>query len=233
MKVGLRSTVLLAALMASLGTARGAVVSYDAAFGPIPVPFPSTPLVSLPLFDPSLGTLVKVTLTLDAETFAGVISWDNEAGVMTDVTLGIGAEVTATGLAGVAATAVPLQTDTGLGIAADDDGAPDFVGADSFTVAGGVGVDSDSDELTGVGVAPYVGLGFFDVFVDAIVSTFVSTTGGFGPIAPVPGVTAGLVTVTYEYITGPIVPEPSTALVVGLGLGAMVIGTRLRRRRAA
>ena len=79
---------------------------------------------------------------MDGETGVGsgmhdqVIGWDNEALVPSDVTLGIGAEVTAVGLAGVTAIAVPLQTDSGT-VDADNDGPADFVGTDSFAVVGG------------------------------------------------------------------------------------------------
>jgi hypothetical protein len=166
-----------------------------------------------------------VTLTLAANASAGTIAWDNEALVATDVTLGIGAEVTATGLAGVTAVAVPLQTDSAVGIAADNDGPADFVGTDSFSVVGGSGSDSDSDVLM-AGLGPYIGLGTFDVDVAAIVETFLSTTGDFGPIDPQPGATDGSVTVTYEFTP---VPEPSTSLLLGLGLAGLAV---LRRRGA-
>ena len=137
-------------------------------------------------------------LTLDAETSAGSIAWDNEAAVPTDVTLGIGAEVTAVGLAGITAVAVPLQTDSAVGIDADNDGAADFVGTDAFSVVGGTGSDSDMDMLV-AGLGPYIGLGTFDVDVSAVVQNFLSTTGGFGPISQTPGVTDGTVTVTCEF----------------------------------
>ena len=207
-----------------IGTpASAATVSFSDAYGPVSVPFATAPLATLSQFDPSLGTLTKVTLTLDADTSAGSISWDNEAGVSTNVTLGIGAEVTAVGLAGVTAVAVPLQTGSAIGVDADNDGAADFVGTDSFAVVGGTGSDSDSDELTS-GLGPYIGLGTFDVDVTASVETFLSTTGGFGPIDPTPGVTEGTVTVTYEYT---VIPEPTSAAFLGLG----ALGIAVRRRR--
>ncbi len=164
-----------------------------------------------------------MTLTLDAFTSAGTIRFDNEADIATDATLGIGAEVTAVGLAGITAIAIPLQTNSVVNLAADNDGAADFIGTDAFGVTGGSGFDSDFDILV-AGLAPYIGLGSFNVNVSAVVTTSLSTTGGFGPIDPAPGNTFGNVTVTYEYTP---IPEPSTAMLVGFSLvGALAVARR-------
>ena len=89
---------LVSAWVVFTSPATAATISFDDTFGPLAVPFPATALATLSLFDPALGTLTKVTLTLDADTSAGSIAFDNEALIATDVTLGIGAEVTAAGL---------------------------------------------------------------------------------------------------------------------------------------
>ena len=217
---------LCAVALLGASTARAATISFVDTYGPVSVPFPVAALATLSQFDPSLGTLTKVTLTLDAFTDAGTIRFDNEAGIATDATLGIGAEVTAIGLAGITAIAIPLQTNSVINLAADNDGAADFVGTDAFGVTGGSGFDSDSDMLI-AGLAPYIGLGSFDVNVSAVVSTFVSTTGGFGPIDPAPGNTFGNVTVTYEFAP---IPEPSTAMLVGFSLIGVLAVARRRVR---
>ena len=214
--------LVLAVLCASGANATS--ISFADTYGPTGIPFAAAPLATLSQFDPALGTLTKVTLTLDASTSAGTIAWDNEAGIPSDVTLGIGAEVTAVGLAGITAIAVPLQTGSTT-VDADNDGAADFVGTDAFSVVGGSGLDSDFDSLT-AGLAPYIGLGTFDVDVSSVVETFVSTTGGFGPIDPVPGVTEGTVTVTYEFNA---IPEPTTALLLAFGLGGLAVRSRHTR----
>ena len=222
-------TIAALALVATLvSSSRAASIEFDDTYGPTAVPFPSTALVTLPKFDPILGTLTKVTLTLEAETSAGTIAWDNEADVPSDVTLGIGAEVTATAPSALTVVAVPLQVGSST-VDADNDGAADFVGTDAFSVVGGTGSDSDSDMTTlAAALTFYTGPGSFDVDVGSVVSTFLSTTGGFGPIAPVPGVTEGVVTVLYEYDT--IVPEPSTILLATIGgLGLLIIYGRRRR----
>jgi hypothetical protein len=220
---------LLALLIAS--RANAATVSYNDTFGPSAVASP-TIVVPLPKFDPALGTLTKVTLTLDAETSAGSISWDNEAGIPSDIDLGIGAEVTAAvpGSPSVlTAVAVPLQVGSGS-VDADNDGAADFLGTDAFAVVGGSGNDSDMDMTTAAPDLLFFSAAFFgETFsteIDSVVETFLSTTGGFGPIDPIPGITEGLVTVTYEYTA---VPEPGTlALTV---LGAIGLAFAVRRRR--
>jgi len=195
-------------------------IDYSDTFGPKNIPFTSTVVASLPQFDPSIGTLISVTFELNAETSAGTIAWDNEAAVASDVDLGIGAEVTATALSGVAAVAVPLQLGSSS-VDADNDGAADYVGTDAFSVTGGTGSDSASDSTTVVGA--YIGTGTFDVLMVADTETYLSTTGGYGPIDPNPGITEGTVKVIYEYV-----PEPASMVMLTLG-GLGVLARRRRR----
>lgn len=208
---------------------QAASIMFSTPFGPDPVA--SAPFsVTLPKFDSSLGTLTKVTLMLDASTSAGSIVFDNEAGIGTDVTLGIGAEVTATAPSALAAVAVPLQSGSGT-VDADNDGAPDFVGTDAFSVTGGSGIDSDMAMSSAAGTLTFYTAAFlgetFDTTISSVVSTFLSSTGGFGPIAPVPGVTDGVVKVTYDFSTS--VPEPTSFLLAGL---AAIAGLVTYRRRS-
>ncbi len=213
-----------ATLLFGAATSHAATISFNNAFGPVGVPLALTAMAPLSLFDPALGTLTEVKLTLDADAFAGSIDWDNEAGIPTDVTLGIGAEVTITTAFGNSVVAIPLQLGSALGIAADNDAAADFVGTDSFSVAGGIGNDVQNATLTAaLDLANYTGLGTFGIDVEAVVQNFLSTTGGFGPIQQTPGSTDGTATVTYTFI-----PEPTTALLLGSGLLAIALRRRQR-----
>ena len=189
---------------------------------PTAVPFPAATVANLPLFDPGLGTLTKVTLFIEATTSAGTIAWDNEALVESDITLGIGAEVTASAMSGLAAVAIPLQTGDGH-VDADNDGAADFIGTDAFAVVGGSGTDDDEDASSLPAVlTAYTGIGTFPVSVEGKIETFLSTSGGFGPIDPVPGSTEGTVKIIYEYI-----PAPGATTLALIALA----GAPRRRRR--
>lgn len=218
----MKQFVTCVAILATASLVQASVVSYDINYGPEAATSASHVVGSLPLFDPGLGTLTKVTLTLDSTTNSGTITWDNEAEVLSDVDLGIGAEVTVTAQSLLSAVAIPLQTSSGT-VDADNDAAADFIGTDAFTTIGGSGSDSGMDMSTAPAtLTAFTGLGTFDVDLSSSVQTFLSTSGGFGPIDPVPGQTEGAVTVTYEYV-----PEPTSAAMMLLFGGVAIF----RRRR--
>ena len=143
----MRQVIAIGVLSVSLlctTTAGAETTSFFDTYGPLAIPFSASPLITLPQFDPGFGTLTKVTLTLDADTSAGSIDWDNEAPLPTDITLGIGAEVTALTEFGTSVVSVPLQLGSATGIAADNDAGADYVGTDAFSVDSGVGNDIQS-----------------------------------------------------------------------------------------
>jgi len=222
----------LPCVVLSLGTstdsARAGAISFSAPFGPAAI---FSPAATIPLdkFDGALGTLTSVTIQVEADTSGGTIAWDNEALIPSDVDLGIGAEVTATAPSALTAVAVPLQLGSGS-VTADSDGAADFIGQDSFTLVGGTGSDTKSVTSSAAGVLTFYTAAFvgetFDTDVESKISTFLSTTGGFGPIESLPGVFEGTLTVTYNFTP---VPEPSTALL--LVVGGLGLGWRKTRRR--
>ena len=227
---GMLAVITIAALAVQ---AQAATVSYSQVFSQ-QVPQPQLDVGDLPLFDATLGTLQSVELSLDATASGGSITWDNESSIITDINLGIGAEVAATTSIGSVfnVIVVPLQSGTQDDVAADVDGVfdpvPDFVGADSFTVSGGVGSDTDSQSTSDpIDLAAFTGTGNFDVFVESLLETLVGASGGFGFTDTTPGQVDGTVTVTYTYDepNNPVIPVPA-ALPVGLGLMGLIIARR-------
>ena len=207
-------------------TAKADIINVNSAYGPLPAIYGPAVVTSLQKFDPSQGTLTKVTLTLDSSSSGGSIAWDNESSAPTDVELAIGAQVTASALSTLTAVATPLQTGTITGIGPDSDGVADFIGSDSFMVIAAVASNSDSHSTNTPGeLALFTGLDTFDVTLASITKASSMISGGYGPTETEPGITEGWVTVTYEYTT---TPEPAT---VGmLGLGGIFLFKRKRRR---
>ena len=208
------------------GPASGALVDgpHSVAYNATTVPDAGT-IVQLPQFDEAtLGTLLSITLELDATAFAGTITWDNESAIPTDVTLGIGAQVTAAAPSSLTLVATPLQTGNKDGVDPDNDAVADFIGTDSFSVTGGTGNDTDTDVLTNhADFAPYIGVGLFDVDISSIVKTMILTSGGSGEDQHTAGQASGTVKVTYTYL-----PEPATLALMGLGLASVVT---MKRRK--
>lgn len=196
------------------------IVSYEADIDPTNVG--SGSVVSLPQFDPALGTLTGVELYLEAEAFSGTIIWDNESDTITHVSLGIGATVTADAPESLTIIVVPLQEGE-ADVPIDNepnDGDADFAGTDTLIVTGNTGSDSDSASPSTLGA--YIGTETFDVTISSVLETTTSTSGGDGECQTTAGQYDGKVTVEYTYV-----PEPATLSLIGAGLGALL----LRRKR--
>jgi hypothetical protein len=225
----------LVVAMTFAASAKAATITFMLPFGPIPVTTANGVIGSLSLFDPDLGTLTNVELSLDVTTTDNSIIFDNEAGSGGSVTLGVGATVTAQdgGMNLSALIANPNETNMGT-VDADNDAAADFVGSDSLAITGGMGTDSDSDSsMVGGVLAAFTGagdpnpVGTFNVTLGSSIDQSLSTSGAFGPQQVDEGTISGTITVTYTYDDGGI-PTPA-ALPAGLALMGML---GLRRRRA-
>lgn len=220
----MKITFLILAVTGLCPLANAATVSFFQDFGPASI---GSPLfsVTLPKFNPALGTLTKVTLTLNGQTSGSTLLFDNEAASPGTVSLQVGTTITATSSFLSALVATPAQTASGS-VTADElmDGSGDFTGPDSLSLIGGSGTDTDFNSSTAPGVLSAVtGPGTISVDLSNSIFTSSSTSGIFGPVSPTAGTFSGNVTVEYEYN---LVPEPSSALLGGLGLLAL-----MRRRR--
>lgn len=211
---------MVTSLFAIVGISSAATVQYTLNWGPLTVPSANTNVGQLPKFDPTLGTLTMVTLDLDATTSGGTIVFDNESEGSGSVNLSVGATVTGTTSLGGVSTliATPLQLGSGP-VGPDDDGSPDFTGADSYSTVSPSGNDSDTQSSTSPPVlASYTGIAsFFDVFIDPDF-LFGATGNVSGQTQQAGGTTEGSVVVTYEYNESAAVPEPSSLILAATGL---------------
>ena len=227
MKTRICVVLLLTLFLCAAGSAT--TISYNTSYAGISAVHSSSVVGSLQKFNSALGTLTSVRLTLDSTTYAGSLTWDNESDVVTDVTLEIGAEVTASTLGGLlVTTAVPLQSGSQNGVLADSDAAPDYVGGDSFGIIGNTGSDIKYTESSSASVLTAFtasGVEYFDAYLGSVLKKTVSTTGGYGADIYTAGQTDGIITVTYTYDP---IPEPATIAILGLGLVGI-----LRRKLAA
>ncbi|HEX4145103.1 MAG TPA: PEP-CTERM sorting domain-containing protein [Pirellulales bacterium] len=225
-RVFLTALALFAALLGIAGSAHATLESFNFSYGPDTIPEGYSLVGSLPQFDPSLGTLTEVDLTLSSTTSAGIIQFQNLAVVPTTGMLGIGATVMVYGPSSLTATAVPLQ-EAPFSVTSNINPPDTYTGLDAFTLSGGSGSDSDTASLYS-GFSGYVGLGTFPVHGSSSLATLLTTDGGYGPTAPSAGSTSGEVTVTYTYTP---VPEPGSVVLLGLGAAGLFWAARRRGKK--
>ena len=227
-------SALAGAALAFFGVAaQGAIVtdSYAQTFGSTPVGTPSFS-VTLPKFDPSLGTLLSVALTLDTTTAGGSLSFDNEAFVGGTVELEFKISITASAGAGpvLSVSTNPIVSGSSS-VTGDGEGIPDFAGGDSFTISGGGTNSAVTSQTLPSFLLQFTGAGqTFLATVANTINTTSTTAGMFGPTLPNGGTFFGKVTVAYTYLLVP-VPEAGTAF-WGVCLAAIAAFRRPRARRA-
>ena len=205
-------------------SANAGVISDDDTFGLTAVGTADTAFVDQ--FNPALGTLQQVTLTLEANTQNGTITWDTTGDTSADVQLGVGAQVTATAPSTLVVVTLPMQTGHNSNVPATDNETPDpaFTGNDSFTVDTGAGSDDDSSSLIS-GFGPYLGTGQVQIDLTSAFKQSLISIGGSGDTESSAGQYGGTVTIEYVYTETQLVPEPAGLMLLGLA------GLAARRRR--
>jgi hypothetical protein len=214
-KLILGTLVLLAVLLNSAGAA---TVQYDAT----PIPPTKTDwvglLISLPQFNPALGTLTAVEVTFESAV-VGEVGVENLADVTSDVDLSLSAVTEFRRGATLVLTLNPSHAET-KSLPAHD-GNLDWGGTSGAIYAGFTGTDSDT--YVPAVLADWIGVSTVDFTVSA---TATSQTNGTGNIASYYKTNADAkAAVKYTYI-----PEPASLLAFSAGLIG-TFGAAARRRR--
>jgi len=189
-------------------------------------------------FDPALGTLLSVQITLDVSVDNGSLVVDNDGVQGGNINVDLGADATLagsepildTGFNGIptvsavnSASGSVTGNDTDSTSQFDNDGGPD-----NFVFNGTLATDSDGLFINPIFHSNYTGSGStFTTTADVnTVFNFSGLSGLAGSFSPVDATVA--VTVVYKYDDGNTVPEPSTVLSLVIA-GALAL-VRLRRK---
>jgi hypothetical protein len=190
--------------VASAGTARAATIHYSA-------PFVGNQLVSLPAFDPALGTLVSVTLDLYAEVAPGSITLENTdaAPAAGDVLrIALAHDPNAAGYA-----YAPLTADMTEGVPVD-------LGPLETRVFG-LPPGSARQIATWPGDPSFLGPGALTFLIDAVSDADVTLPPSVNVRDVQLGGVSGTYTIAYEYV-----PEPALASLAA----CVLLGLLVRRR---
>jgi hypothetical protein len=185
------------------------------------IPF-TAPLL-LPKFNPSMGTLTGVTITVNATIVGDIQIFNNSAGNLPFTNAFTAVPVTATGPDGAVASATAVAN-VASGIATG-----------GFTVTSFPGVTGTATgSANAVSFAPYVGAGNFTANLSSTaLSASSGGTGGGGKLFF--GGTAqagGTISVTYTF-TASAVPEPASMSLLGIGMAGFFAFRRFFNKRNA
>src|SRR5579883_2544037 len=191
---------LVSSLLLACAPAFANSISYSASFPSTTTSF-SIP-ISLPQFNPSMGTLTSITFTFDGQT-TGSATVTNNSGATGSYQVSISSNL----------KLLDPTNNTLISIT------PSF--NQTLNIANG---DSGSTTITS-GFSPYVGLGDVSFTVSG------EGIGGVSGPSPftVDSITKGEGTITITYNTSSVVPEPATLALFGSGL--LALGLLYQRRR--
>jgi hypothetical protein len=194
-----------------------------AAYGPA-TPYWNQPL-TVPQFDPSLGFLYSVTLTLNGYA-EGTITAVNEGANPGDIFSSLSVPITAADTLGHTLAETDLDHSwTDYGVAAG--------GGVPHTWAGEALSDTEDVVTRGGNLAYFTGLGDATINVESkgFISDFdIATLADYAGNAPVTLSSSASLDLTYQYGDRPLpTPEPGSLALLGLGLP--MVGLWFRRRK--
>jgi hypothetical protein len=188
------------------------------------VPFTYTAMASQ--FNPSMGTLVSVeiTMTSDITGFVSVVNINPVSEAFTNATSSV--PVGLTGPAGLALGVTATTSAQSGTVAANTTNPP-------LNLPGNTVIASESTTITSaLGLAPYIGTGTNNL--PFVFSAGTGTYGGSAVFGVFFGGTATAdanIKVIYTYNT-PAVPEPSSMALLGIGMAGFLGFRRLLKRKA-
>lgn len=223
----LRTPIASLLLLAGLSGAHAGTVGYQTTVALQPTNLAS--FVDLQQFDPSLGTLQSVTVTLQGE-IASLIKLESKNSTPATLTATVTGTVTLALPAVGTLTATPVLSQSFN--AASYDGIVDYAGTSGITYpllnASASAIQSYTQPQL---LAPFVGTGTLHASFDA--NAVAAFTGPSNKRTSVRTDAGGFASVTYTYLElrVPAVPEPETWTLMATGLG--LVGWLASRRRAA
>jgi len=230
MKTRMRLSLSLFLLLAVQSTgALAATISYSSSYGvPVGVQPDWNTNLSLAKFNPGLGTLTGVTVSLTGNIF-GSIGVENMN--LTD-TRTINAALTASMTVNLpnAATLTANPTSNQTFILPKFDLTDDKTGTSGETRSNLTATNQVYYYVLPADLALFTGFGNQTYHIAATDASF--ATGGGNTSSSFSNVAGALLQVTYDYTPGP-VPEPATMLLFGGGAGALALMRRRKKNAAA
>ena len=206
-----------------------ATISYSSSYGvPVGVQPDWTTTLYLPKFNPGLGTLTGVTVSLTGDIIGSIGVENKQKTSSKTINAALAASMTVT-LPG-AATLTSNPTSNHSWLLPKFDLIDDKAGTSGITISGVTATDQVYYYVLPADLALFAGFGTQSYYVAATDVSY--ATGGGNTSSSFSNVAGALLQVKYDY-TPPPVPEPATMLLFGGGAGALALMRRRKKSAAA